>query len=225
MLSIFGRSQGAKRRLDGVRGPHLPTKPRCYGPAWRHSEGRKLAQPWWEERVPPLSRRELFGASWKGDGPRPLKGVATQSQPLSGMLLRPSTNICPKDLTRDMRGFFYSLLAAASRVPIGPQLGCWGATEQKARLSRGPHACQARFRRNPLENPLHPHSDRMKCGKHGPFLAARTMNPSVNFPKSKLNGSVQLLVRPQNLNYEARTFSWWGQRIRSRPTNRYATQF
>ena len=106
-------------------------------------------------------------------------------------------------------------------VPIGPQLGCWGATEQKARLSRGPHACQARFRRNPLENPLHPHSDRMKCGKHGPFLAARTMNPSVNFPKSKLNGS----VRPQNLNYEARTFSWWGHRIRSRPTNRYATQF
>ena len=26
------------------------------------------------------------------------------------MLPRPSTNICPKDLTRDMRGFFNSLL-------------------------------------------------------------------------------------------------------------------
>ena len=28
------------------------------------------------------------------------------------MLLRPSTDICPKDLTRDVRGFFNSLLAA-----------------------------------------------------------------------------------------------------------------
>ena len=45
--------------------------------------------------------RELFGASL---------GVAPQSQPLQGMLLRPSTDICPKDLTRDMRGFFNSLL-------------------------------------------------------------------------------------------------------------------
>jgi hypothetical protein len=26
------------------------------------------------------------------------------------MLIRPSTNICPKDLTRDMRGFFNRLL-------------------------------------------------------------------------------------------------------------------
>jgi hypothetical protein len=37
----------------------------------------------------------------------------------------------------------------------------------------------------------------------GPFLAARTMNPSVNFPKTKLNGSVQLLVR-QHTDTEAR---------------------
>ena len=37
----------------------------------------------------------------------------------------------------------------------------------------------------------------MKCRQNiGPFLAARTMNPSVNFPKTKLNGSVQLLVKP-----------------------------
>ena len=44
----------------------------------------------------------------------------------------------------------------------------------------------------------------MKCRETWLFLAARTMNPSVNFPKTKLNGSVQLLVMPQNLNYEAR---------------------
>ena len=60
-----------------------------------------MAQPWWEERVPPLSRRELFGA--------PL-GVAPQLQPLEGMLLRRSTDIYPKELARDMREFFNSLL-------------------------------------------------------------------------------------------------------------------
>ena len=114
LLSIFGRLQGAKRRLDGVAGSPSPRKPQCYGQAWRHSEGRKLAQPWWEERVPPLSGRELFGASWKGEGPLPLTGVAPQSQPLQGMLLRPSTNIRPKELTRDVRGFFNSLLNAVS---------------------------------------------------------------------------------------------------------------
>ena len=115
--SIFGRSQGAKRRLDGVAGSPSPRKPQRYGQSWRHSEGRKLAQPWWEERVPPLSRRELFGASWKGEGPLPLTGVAPQSQPLQGMLLCPSTNICPKELTRDMRGLFNSLLVRVACYP------------------------------------------------------------------------------------------------------------
>jgi len=66
------------------------------------------------EPVTDLDERELFGASWKGEGPLPLKGVAPQSQPLYGMLPRPSTNICPKDLTRDMRGFFNSRLAEAT---------------------------------------------------------------------------------------------------------------
>ena len=51
--------------------------------------------------------RELFGASL---------GVAPQLQPLQGMLLRPSTGICPKDLTRDMRGFFNSLLGQGWKV-------------------------------------------------------------------------------------------------------------
>jgi hypothetical protein len=183
---------------------------------WRNPGGKKGSHPF-------LGVSSL-GHHGRVRGPFPSRASLLSHSPFRGCSFVPPP-ILPKDLTRDMRGFFYSLLAAASRVPIGPQLGGWGATEQKARLSRGPHACQARFRRNPLENPLYPHSDRMKCRKHGPFLAARTMNPSVNFPKSKLNGSVQLLVRPQNLNYEARTFSWWGQRIRSRPTNRYATQF
>ena len=69
-----------------------------------------MAQPWWEERVPPLSRRKLFGAPWKGEGPLPLMGVAPQLQPLEGMLLRRSTDIYPKELARDMRQFFNSLL-------------------------------------------------------------------------------------------------------------------
>ena len=42
LLSIFGRSQEAKRRLDGVWGPHLPTMPQRYGQAWRRGESRKL---------------------------------------------------------------------------------------------------------------------------------------------------------------------------------------
>ncbi len=54
--------------------------------------------------------REFFGASWKGEGPLPLTGVAPQSQPRQGMLLRRSTDIYPKELTRGMRGFFNSLL-------------------------------------------------------------------------------------------------------------------
>jgi hypothetical protein len=48
--------------------------------------------------------RELFGA---------LLGVAPQLQPLEGMLLRRSTDIYPKELARDMREFFNSLLGSA----------------------------------------------------------------------------------------------------------------
>ena len=82
----------------GLRGPHLPAKPQCYGQAWRHREVRKVAQPGGRERVP-----------WKGEGPFP-SGVAPQLQPLEGMLLRRSTDIYPKELARDMREFFNSLL-------------------------------------------------------------------------------------------------------------------
>ena len=39
--------------------------------------------------------------------------VAPQLQPLQGMLLRRSTHIYPKELARDMREFFNSLLSAA----------------------------------------------------------------------------------------------------------------
>ena len=46
--------------------------------------------------------REFFGASF---------GVVPQSQPSQGMLLRHSTDICPKELTRSIRGYFNSLLA------------------------------------------------------------------------------------------------------------------
>jgi hypothetical protein len=53
--------------------------------------------------VAPPGGRELFGA--------PL-GVAPQLQPLQGMLLRRSTDIYPKELARDMREFFNSLLGA-----------------------------------------------------------------------------------------------------------------
>ena len=37
-------------------------------------------------------------------------GIAPQLQPLRGMLLRRSTDIYPKELARDMREFFNSLL-------------------------------------------------------------------------------------------------------------------
>ena len=42
-------------------------------------------------------------------------GVAPQLQPLQGMLLRRSTDIYPKELARDMREFFNSLLVQASK--------------------------------------------------------------------------------------------------------------
>ena len=104
MLSIFGRSQGAKRRLDGVWGPHLPTKPRCYGHAWRHGEGRKLAQPWWEERVPPLSRRELLEHHGRVRGPFPSRASLLSHSP-SGYRFVSSPISAPKDFTRDVLGF------------------------------------------------------------------------------------------------------------------------
>jgi hypothetical protein len=59
---------------------------------------------------PTLSGRELFGAPWKGEGPLPLTGVAPQLQPFEGMLLRRSTDIYSKELARNMREFFNSLL-------------------------------------------------------------------------------------------------------------------
>ena len=62
---------------------------------WRNPGGKK----------PPLSRRELFGAPRKGEGPLPLTGIAPQLQPLQGMLLRRSTDIHPKELAREMRQF------------------------------------------------------------------------------------------------------------------------
>jgi hypothetical protein len=96
LLSIFGRSQGAKRRLDGVWGPHLPTKPRCYGQAWRHGEGRKLAQPWWEERVPPLSRRELFGHHGRVRGPFSSRASLLSHSPLRGCSVVPPQISAPK---------------------------------------------------------------------------------------------------------------------------------
>ena len=42
-------------------------------------------------------------------------GVAPQLQPLEGMLLRRSTDIYPKELARDMREFFNSLLDSSPR--------------------------------------------------------------------------------------------------------------
>ena len=78
-----------------------------------------MAQPWWEERVPPLSRRELFGAPRKGEGPLPLTGIAPQLQPLQGMLLRRSTDIHPKELARDIRQFYNSLLGSSRKASDG----------------------------------------------------------------------------------------------------------
>ena len=62
--------------------------------------------------------RELFGAPWKGEGPLPLMGVDAQLQPLEGMLLRRSTDIYPKELARDMREFFNSLLRLQRKTSL-----------------------------------------------------------------------------------------------------------
>jgi hypothetical protein len=60
----------------------------------------------------------------------------------------------------------------------------------------GGGAEQARFRRNPLEI-LYTHSGRVKCRETWPpFLAARTMNPSVSFPSDTLLPTVVEAVKP-----------------------------
>ena len=48
-------------------------------------------------------------------------GVAPQLQPLAGMLLRRSTDIYPKELARDMRAFFNSLLGVSVQICFGRQ--------------------------------------------------------------------------------------------------------
>jgi hypothetical protein len=49
------------------------------------------------------------------------------------MLFRPSTNICPKDLTRDMRGFFNSLqMLLMTRADLSKHLLAFGARKQPA---------------------------------------------------------------------------------------------
>ena len=67
---------------------------------WRNPGGKKGSHP-------------FLGANSLGHhgrvGPFPI-GVAPQLQPLQGMLLRRSTDIYPKELARDMREFFNSLL-------------------------------------------------------------------------------------------------------------------
>jgi hypothetical protein len=66
------------------------------------------------EPVTDLDEGELFGASWKGEGPFPSRASLLSHSPFMGCSLVHSTNICPKDLTRDIRGFFNSLLARAT---------------------------------------------------------------------------------------------------------------
>ena len=98
----------------GLRGPHLPASrgatdklgDTTRAENWRNPEGANS-----------------LGASL---------GVALSHSPLTGMLLRPSTDMCPKELARDMRGFFNGLLAWTSfeekipgtpaGVPIAPKV-------------------------------------------------------------------------------------------------------
>jgi hypothetical protein len=62
--------------------------------------------------------RNPMGASSLGNLSAPL----LSHSPSTGMLLRPSTDMCPKELARDMRGFFSSLLGIASKASafLGP---------------------------------------------------------------------------------------------------------
>ncbi len=74
---------------------------------WRNLGGKKGSHPF-------LGVSSL-GHHGRVEGPLPLEGVAPQLQPLQGMLLRLSTYICLKDLTRDVREFFNSLLGQVRR--------------------------------------------------------------------------------------------------------------
>ena len=101
--------------LMGLRGPHLPASrsatdklgDTARAEKWRNPGGKKGSTP---------SRRELFGAPWKGEGPLPLMGVAPQLQPLlRGCSFVAPPYIYPKELARDMREFFNSLLGNANK--------------------------------------------------------------------------------------------------------------
>ena len=81
------------------------------------------------------------------------------------MLLRPSTDICPKELARDMRGFFNSLLGdsdlfaevnvldCVARSLITSSIGRWNALRSEIR----PHSARSlvddrRKRRRPANH-------------------------------------------------------------------------
>jgi hypothetical protein len=78
--------------LMGLRGPHLPAS----RGATEKLGNTARAENW----------RNPEGANSLGH----LSAALLSQNPPTGMLLRPSTDVCPKELARDMRAFFNSLL-------------------------------------------------------------------------------------------------------------------
>ena len=94
----------------GLRGPHLPASRSATDKLGDTARAEKWRNPGGKKGSHPFLGANSLGHQWKGEGPLPLIGVAPQLQPLEGMLLRRSTDIYPKELARDMREFFNSLL-------------------------------------------------------------------------------------------------------------------
>jgi hypothetical protein len=84
--------------LMGLRGPHLPA-----------SCGAR-------EKLGDTARAENWRNPGGANSLGPLSASHLSHSPSSGMLLRPSTDRRPKELARDMRGFFNSLLRGCSFV-------------------------------------------------------------------------------------------------------------
>ena len=103
--------------LMGLRGSHLPASrsatdklgDTARSEKWRHPGGKKGSHPF-------LGANSL-GHHGRVRGPFPSWASLLSYSPFMGMLLRRSTDIYPKELARDMREFFNSLLGRAGSVP------------------------------------------------------------------------------------------------------------
>ena len=95
----------------GLRGPHLPASRSATDQLGDTARAEKWRNPGGKKGSHPFLGANSLGHHGRVRGPFPSWASLLSYSPLQGMLLRRSTDIYPKELARDMREFFNSLLS------------------------------------------------------------------------------------------------------------------